>query len=1071
MASTDCQCRCPADVTSIGSPEGEWVPLGGLTPTDLEAKAAQNWVYGRTPADKEQRRSVVTDLYLYDWDGCKDQTLQGCLQKHVDGVDDGSKAPGILIPSSELTATRDQLGADASPPCPDSGDFSSCLQLTVSDCIAKLKVSQAKDKDRETKRDASTLTEDLAQELIPKIVSIEYSDTDIVPVEVMGQRMESPDASNDKDPNNNVTKGSQLNQCTTKLEYPKFGHGVDPQAKRNEWLMQAWKVVSDPKPDDADRTKPEWTDTDVVGCFPWAARVINEIEKQYLAGTLVYDDPNFIAPNAAPKLTDGEARNKLIAELYAHGGCGDAALTDGATAAPDGTWSLETCRQELNVPEGAPTEPTNADLGPAQLQVAVALARDAYTANRPPDWGAEVFQWADMSAGGSPNLIVPPETPALDIAGPQPVRWPCDQFSARVCAIMKTPITGPSDSAGAPEMVKPTYPTRNDATGETILGDAPSATVAVDTADADRVNTLKADGYLWATPEVKAAVARLDEARHAAQGGQARYEAPDNGGTPVNWIINKDGTTAAVSDFDKAELHRRLDTGWVWGYTDAEKEDRAKLVDSLYAYGGCQEADNKQLTYADCKIAFLGTDPARVSPAFATSNRDIEKQVADGKEAGKVKQLNFDPNTVPDDLASCKDKVIADCAEKVDPESPAPENADAGKTPTEDSTAADTSGSDESGSPTTRSPKSSTLAQSDSTGGGAPTGTNTRTHSPSSTTPTRTPAVAGGTSSSSKPAGAGSSTTTGSRAAGSTTSPDSDTTSDVDADGGLADQYADLITNSAGTSAPGIRPDGGRVQVTPITQQAVAGGGLAGQRDTNFGELEGRVVSLCVAGDLVCSMPPDSQIATDLVTFAQNVSVNFPDMLGSEGATRMGGLLALQALNMVTDTTGLPRTKLSAETLQALIDITAGAAMLAAENPAGTALIAKGVAKLPQAIPELFDQLKDVPAILEKLPAAPQTAAEKTGLDDVLARISTAFKDAGMENPLQIDKLPQAIPAVMTALVEDNTGLVQLVTNPQYWQADAHGQYPELKVAGSTGSIDWVAQWVVQLNKLATGGR
>ncbi|MCG2927106.1 hypothetical protein, partial [Escherichia coli] len=85
----------------------------------------------------------------------------------------------------------------------------------------------------------------------------------------------------------------------------------------------------------------------------------------------------------------------------------------------------------------------------------------------------------------------------------------------------------------------------------------------------------------------------------------------------------------------------------------------------------------------------------------------------------------------------------------------------------------------------------------------------------------------------------------------------------------------------------------------------------------------------------VCSLPENSELARSLVTLGKNVSLNIEEIANAEGPTRMGGMLAVQAVDMILDITGMPRLKLSPETITALINLVAGATMIHMGNQAG----------------------------------------------------------------------------------------------------------------------------------------
>jgi hypothetical protein len=283
-------------------------------------------------------------------------------------------------------------------------------------------------------------------------------------------------------------------------------------------------------------------------------------------------------------------------------------------------------------------------------------------------------------------------------------------------------------------------------------------------------------------------------------------------------------------------------------------------------------------------------------------------------------------------------------------------------------------------------------------------------------------------------------------------------------DGGLSNQYAQSLTGKQASPAV-VVDENARVAVPEITLRAVSGGGISGQRDADFGALKGVVAEVCVPGDIACSLPEDSALARSLIQFGKNVSANFPEMRTSEGATRMAGLIGVQAVNTVADITGLPHTKLSGDTLVALVKLVVGGVMLGLGDPAGAVMVADCIKQLPQALPEVFAQLQDIPAIVAALPNAVDTAARNLGLDKVKVQLDAAFAKAGLTDPTQIQNLPAAIPKILQALLEDNQGLLEIATNPAFYNTPAkHGAFDTLQVSGQVNAFDWVNNWFVKVS-------
>lgn len=289
------------------------------------------------------------------------------------------------------------------------------------------------------------------------------------------------------------------------------------------------------------------------------------------------------------------------------------------------------------------------------------------------------------------------------------------------------------------------------------------------------------------------------------------------------------------------------------------------------------------------------------------------------------------------------------------------------------------------------------------------------------------------------------------------------------------DEETSDTTEATSSQESSSHAEGKDVDINPITLQGVAGGGLIGERQQDFGEVSGRVASLCVPGDIVCSMPENSDLARKLVEIGQHFTTDVSALDSasvargdSEGMARMGGLVAVQAVNQVAELSGLPPTRLSAESVEALIRLVAGAGLIAAGDPtgAGVAMMSSVVPDLPTLLPELGEQLGDIPLILSRLKDAPDNFAKNTGLKDLQQEFDRAFKDAGITNVTELSKLPEATPGLINDLLESNSGLLKIATDPAYYQ-DAHSgaAFDRLKLAGDQTALDWSISWIRALDE------
>lgn len=291
--------------------------------------------------------------------------------------------------------------------------------------------------------------------------------------------------------------------------------------------------------------------------------------------------------------------------------------------------------------------------------------------------------------------------------------------------------------------------------------------------------------------------------------------------------------------------------------------------------------------------------------------------------------------------------------------------------------------------------------------------------------------------------------------------------SDRDQAGGQSREQAESQSQRGGGSSNLVGRGEPLEELEPITMAAVAGGGVAGQRDEDFGQLKGAVVSMCVPGDIVCSLPENSQLARDLVAVGEKVTTNLSGVAKAAlaGDTRMGGLMAVEATSLVFDLSGLPPLKLSGDSIMALVALVSGAAMIHAGDPTGqgAALIAATIPKLPQVLPELYEQIKDIPAIIEALPDAADNFAHNLGLDQILDRLSEGYKAAGINDLTDLVTMPTAAIGASIDLLNDNSGLMEMATNPDYLKAGAHstqGFRGTIITEDGTNAGDWYGEYL-----------
>lgn len=522
-------------------------------------------------------------------------------------------------------------------------------------------------------------------------------------------------------------------------------------------------------------------------------------------------------------------------------------------------------------------------------------------------------------------------------------------------------------------------------------------------------------------------------------------------------VVQQEGSDGAAGADEARTL---LTQGWQLGRTGSDERSRPRAVESLYAIGGCDA-----MTLQDCISAHANgsgeAESAVTTASLVATTARAEAQTAEGAPSRDQLPAAF--------AEECLTKSFEDCASGaasrgVPSLPPVTDVAAEVPAPAGPATAtAQTTVSDSQATTTDRD------VDQDSTDSGQDSVSSaTRGQDPATgqeqeqTSPTARPAEDNDAISTTEREAGAEPTTSERRAAGA-----EPTTSERRAAGEAPEASASAPAATATTSAPSSERsrEGERVDVEAVTMQAVSGGGLSGPREADFGELTGRVASPCVPGDIVCSLPEDSQLARSLVQLGRNVALNVNDLANADGPTRMGGMLAVQAVDTVLQVTGLPDLKLSPETIIAIINLVAGVGLIhIGDVPAGTALIATTITQLPTAIPEVIEQLQDIPAIIEGLPQAGERAAENLGL--VTDRVGEAFDTAGLGNPTDLSNLPAMLPGLVQALVQDNTGLIELATNPMYYTSgEKHDAFDTLKVAGDTNAIQWHQRWLTTLGE------
>gem|GEM_PF-4023344 len=126
---------------------------------------------------------------------------------------------------------------------------------------------------------------------------------------------------------------------------------------------------------------------------------------------------------------------------------------------------------------------------------------------------------------------------------------------------------------------------------------------------------------------------------------------------------------------------------------------------------------------------------------------------------------------------------------------------------------------------------------------------------------------------------------------------------------------ADLVPGAPGLSAP---LNGART--TAARSDAALGAGIGSARGAEFGQLTGRVVSLCMTGDFACAIPDNAQVVRIGANVAEQIHIDTTDP--ALITTDLGSVVLRSALLTGLHVVTTPHWMLSSETLGDVVAMT-----------------------------------------------------------------------------------------------------------------------------------------------------
>lgn len=269
--------------------------------------------------------------------------------------------------------------------------------------------------------------------------------------------------------------------------------------------------------------------------------------------------------------------------------------------------------------------------------------------------------------------------------------------------------------------------------------------------------------------------------------------------------------------------------------------------------------------------------------------------------------------------------------------------------------------------------------------------------------------------------------------------------------------------------------DGGGIAPTVDAPSATASQTGSPSSTASFGQLSGRVAQFCTAGDLACSMPAKSTIASTVTNIAGQLHLEQQDpqqtLIDLAGA--VGGASLRTAADVVTNDVDFKNGKFTVAS--------GGKTVLGrlAENSAPASDTPEADAKIIRAVVKAGVMGLGAAVTVAKKVLTPATITElaTVGLSNPPVALASLGAKVGaavvsLFPPATISSVQRKIYHEISQGIEENQGLLTLATDVRYWDTvRLHGTYDQVPVTddGQTPA-KFTVEWFTRLaSALASG--
>jgi len=289
-----------------------------------------------------------------------------------------------------------------------------------------------------------------------------------------------------------------------------------------------------------------------------------------------------------------------------------------------------------------------------------------------------------------------------------------------------------------------------------------------------------------------------------------------------------------------------------------------------------------------------------------------------------------------------------------------------------------------------------------------------------------------------------------------------------------ADDLDGLTVTAAAADGGGIAPTIGVASASGSTGSSATQPGSASSTAT-FGQLSGRVAQFCTPGDLACSMPAKSTIASTVTNIAGQLHLQEQDpqqtLIDLAGA--VGGASLRTAVDVVTNDVDFKNGKFTVSSGgKTVLGRLAENSAPASDTPDADAKIIRAVVKAGvMGLGAAVTVAKKVltPATITEL-ATVGLSNPPVALASLGAKVGAAVVD--LFPPATISSVQRKIYHEITQGIEENQGLLTLATDVRYWDTvRLHGTYDQVPVTdnGETPA-KFTVEWFARLaSALASG--